>query len=49
MITDGKPTCIKQGIKYYKNAFGLDQNFKSNVKPGRTIKKAEVPNIYDCF
>ncbi len=25
MITDGKPTCIKQGIKYYKNAFGLDQ------------------------
>jgi uncharacterized protein with von Willebrand factor type A (vWA) domain len=24
MITDGKPTCIKQGIKYYKNAFGLD-------------------------
>lgn len=25
MITDGKPTCIKQGIKYYKNAFGLDR------------------------
>ena len=25
MITDGKPTCIKQGIKYYKNSFGLDQ------------------------
>jgi len=24
MITDGKPTCIKQGIKYYKNSFGLD-------------------------
>ncbi len=24
MITDGKPTCIKKGKKYYKNAFGLD-------------------------
>lgn len=25
MITDGKPTCLKQGIKYYKNSFGLDR------------------------
>lgn len=25
MITDGKPTCIKVGSKYYKNAFGLDR------------------------
>jgi uncharacterized protein with von Willebrand factor type A (vWA) domain len=25
MITDGKPTCLKEGIKYYKNAFGLDR------------------------
>jgi uncharacterized protein with von Willebrand factor type A (vWA) domain len=25
MITDGKPTCIKEGIKYYKNSFGLDR------------------------
>ena len=24
MITDGKPTCMKVGINYYKNAFGLD-------------------------
>ncbi len=24
MITDGKPTCIKEGINYYKNSFGLD-------------------------
>ena len=23
MITDGKPTCMKVGINYYKNAFGL--------------------------
>jgi uncharacterized protein with von Willebrand factor type A (vWA) domain len=25
MITDGKPTCLKVGIKYYKNSFGLDR------------------------
>ena len=25
MITDGKPTCIKEGIRYYKNSFGLDK------------------------
>lgn len=25
MITDGKPTCIKRGKRYYKNAFGLDR------------------------
>lgn len=25
MITDGKPTCIKVGKKYYKNAFGIDR------------------------
>jgi Ca-activated chloride channel family protein len=24
MITDGKPTCLKEGLKYYKNSFGLD-------------------------
>jgi uncharacterized protein with von Willebrand factor type A (vWA) domain len=25
MITDGKPTCLKVGAKYYKNSFGLDR------------------------
>ncbi len=25
MITDGKPTCIKEGIRYYKNSWGLDR------------------------
>lgn len=25
MITDGKPTCLKKGKKYYKNSFGLDR------------------------
>ena len=25
MITDGKPTCLKEGAGYYKNSFGLDR------------------------
>ncbi len=25
MITDGKPTCLKEGLNYYKNPFGLDR------------------------
>jgi uncharacterized protein with von Willebrand factor type A (vWA) domain len=25
MITDGKPTCLKEGNQYYKNSFGLDR------------------------
>lgn len=32
MITDGKPTCIKKGKRYYKNAFGLDKQIL-----GRTL------------
>ena len=25
MITDGKPTCLKEGLKYYQNSYGLDR------------------------
>ena len=25
MITDGKPTCLKEGARYYKNSVGLDR------------------------
>jgi len=25
MITDGKPSCLKEGNRYYKNSFGLDR------------------------
>ncbi|MDH5608582.1 MAG: hypothetical protein OEY56_03810 [Cyclobacteriaceae bacterium] len=31
MITDGKPTCMKVGIKYYKNSFGLDPKILSKT------------------
>jgi UDP-N-acetylglucosamine 1-carboxyvinyltransferase len=28
MITDGKPTCLKEGNGYYQNSFGLDRKVK---------------------
>ncbi|MEZ0609675.1 VWA domain-containing protein [Fibrella sp. WM1] len=31
MITDGKPTCLKEGIRYYKNSFGLDRKVVSKT------------------
>lgn len=31
MVTDGKPTCIKRGKKYYKNSFGLDRKILSRT------------------
>ncbi|MCZ8355967.1 MAG: hypothetical protein O9340_14595 [Cyclobacteriaceae bacterium] len=44
MITDGKPTCIKEGIRYYKNAFGLDHKIlaKTLTLAGQ-LKKLKIP------
>ena len=44
MITDGKPTCIKEGIKYYKNAFGLDQKILGKtLNLAGQLRKLKVP------
>ena len=44
MITDGKPTCIKQGIKYYKNAFGLDEKILAKTLTlASQLKKIKIP------
>lgn len=44
MITDGKPTCIKEGIKYYKNAFGLDQKILNKTLTLATqLRKIKIP------
>ncbi len=44
MITDGKPTCIKKGKKYYKNAYGLDKNILNRTL-GLAVKcrKLDIP------
>jgi Ca-activated chloride channel homolog len=44
MITDGKPTCIKQGIKYYKNSFGLDDKILSKtMNLAGQLRKLKIP------
>lgn len=44
MITDGKPTCMKKGIKYYKNSFGLDpQILNKTLNLGAACKRINIP------
>ena len=44
MITDGKPTCIKQGIKYNKNSFGLDHKILNKTLDLATqLRKIKIP------
>jgi uncharacterized protein with von Willebrand factor type A (vWA) domain len=44
MITDGKPTCIKEGIRYYKNAFGLDTKILNRTFTlAAQLKKLKIP------
>jgi Ca-activated chloride channel homolog len=44
MITDGKPTCLKQGLKYYKNSFGLDSKILSKtLNLARQCRKLRIP------
>jgi Ca-activated chloride channel homolog len=44
MITDGKPTCLKQGKRYYKNSFGLDRKIVSRtLNLAAQCKKLKIP------
>jgi Ca-activated chloride channel homolog len=44
MITDGKPTCMKKGIKYYKNSFGLDpQILNKTYNLGAAARRLNIP------
>lgn len=44
MITDGKPTCIKKGKKYYKNSFGLDKNIiRRTLNLATRCRKLDIP------
>ncbi|HNP18657.1 MAG TPA: VWA domain-containing protein [Fulvivirga sp.] len=44
MITDGKPTCMKVGIKYYKNSFGLDGKIlNKTLNLAKQCKKLKIP------
>lgn len=44
MITDGKPTCLKIGKKYYKNSFGLDRKVVNRcINLAAQCKKLKIP------
>jgi uncharacterized protein with von Willebrand factor type A (vWA) domain len=44
MITDGKPTCIKKGTKYYQNSFGLDRKIVNRtINLGIMLRKMNIP------
>ena len=44
MITDGKPTCLKIGKRYYKNSFGLDRKVISRcMNLAAQCKKLKIP------
>ncbi|WP_324670829.1 vWA domain-containing protein [Hymenobacter sp. GOD-10R] len=44
MITDGKPTCLKEGNGYYKNSFGLDRKVvNKTLNLAASARRLKVP------
>jgi len=44
MITDGKPTCLKEGRGYYKNSMGLDRKITTRcLNLAAQCKKLKIP------
>lgn len=44
VITDGKPTCLKVGKRYYKNSFGLDRKITARcLNLAAQCKKLKIP------
>ena len=44
MITDGKPTCLKEGGKYYKNSMGLDRKvINKTLNMAAQCKRLKIP------
>lgn len=46
MITDGKPTCLKENGKYYKNSFGIDSKILNRtLNLAGQLRKLKTPVI----
>lgn len=46
MITDGKPTCLKIGSKYYKNSFGIDSKILNRtLNLAGQLRRLKIPVI----
>lgn len=46
MITDGKPTCLKIGNRYYKNSFGIDSKILNRtLNLAGQLRRLKIPVI----
>ena len=44
MITDGKPSCLKEGGEYYKNSFGLDDYIVGKcLNKAAALRRLNIP------
>lgn len=44
MITDGKPSCLKEGNNYYKNSFGLDRKIVNKcLNMASAARRLKIP------
>lgn len=44
MITDGKPTCLKEGDHYYQNSFGLDKKIiNKTLNMAAACRRLKIP------
>ena len=44
MITDGKPSCMREGERFYKNSFGLDRKIVNKcLNLAASCKKLKIP------
>ena len=43
MITDGKPTCLKENGQYYKNSFGLDRKVINKTNLTKQCRQLKIP------
>jgi len=44
MVTDGKPTCMKEGGRYYKNSFGLDRKIiNKTLTLAKSCRRLKTP------
>ena len=44
MITDGKPSCLKEGNRYYKNSFGLDRKIvNKTLNQAARCRRLNIP------
>ncbi len=46
MITDGKPTCMKVGTRYYKNSFGIDKKIlNKTLTLAYQLRRLRIPVV----